>query len=301
MNKNKRKNQQRVLRIKTAKQISQKLHQARIKRGDSIADLHRITKIRERYLEDLDSGRFHDLPDGFYVRAFIKKYADSVGLDGSELLKNFRGGVPDPHDPRYVKQISNNQLLRKVNQNRVANRKLNFRRSVPITATIVVIVVILIGIWLFAGYHSTSQPKTSHNSVSMSGSSSLKTKKVSHHHSQKQVRKRSAVKKHRSRSKLKITKKTIAGKSAYLISTKAKPKLQLVSSSKAWTSVKSAGRSLFESSLGDRKIHVVNLPNKAKQVVISLGNAPKTKIKVNGHLLKFNSKQQVQSFILKFK
>lgn len=63
------------------------LKEARIEKGYTLDDLQQITKIQKRYLQAIEDGNLEVLPGRFYARAFIKQYADIVGLDGENLLE----------------------------------------------------------------------------------------------------------------------------------------------------------------------------------------------------------------------
>lgn len=75
--------------------LGQKLKEARLARGMSLDDVQELTKIRTRYLEAIEAGDYKVLPGSFYVRAFIKTYAEAVGIDPDELLTEHRQHVPD--------------------------------------------------------------------------------------------------------------------------------------------------------------------------------------------------------------
>ncbi|MBT9052877.1 transcriptional regulator [Lactobacillus delbrueckii subsp. bulgaricus] len=73
--------------------IGEQLRKAREAKGLSISDIEKATKIQSRYLEAIENNDFDKLPGDFYVRAFIRQYAQIVGLDGKELLSQYQGEV----------------------------------------------------------------------------------------------------------------------------------------------------------------------------------------------------------------
>lgn len=74
--------------------LGQQLKDARLQKGLSLEDVQEMTKIRKRYLEAIEQGDFKVLPGSFYVRAFIKTYAEAVDLDAETLLQNHPKDVP---------------------------------------------------------------------------------------------------------------------------------------------------------------------------------------------------------------
>lgn len=74
--------------------LGQQLKDARLQKGLSLEDVQEMTKIRKRYLEAIEQGDFKVLPGTFYVRAFIKTYAEAVGLDPEALLQSHPKDVP---------------------------------------------------------------------------------------------------------------------------------------------------------------------------------------------------------------
>lgn len=76
-------------------ELGLQLKEARLQKGMSLDDVQEVTKIRKKYLEAIESGDYKVLPGSFYVRAFIKTYAEAVGMSPDELLEE-HGNVPAP-------------------------------------------------------------------------------------------------------------------------------------------------------------------------------------------------------------
>ncbi|WP_281887538.1 RodZ domain-containing protein [Paenibacillus sp. YYML68] len=80
------------------------LRKARMEKKISLDDLQETTKIRKRYLEAIEEGNFKVLPGNFYVRAFIKSYAEAVGLDPGEVLNLYQNVIPAA-EPEKLEQV----------------------------------------------------------------------------------------------------------------------------------------------------------------------------------------------------
>ncbi|AFQ13581.1 DUF4115 domain-containing protein [Bacillus thuringiensis] len=96
-------------------ELGQKLKEAREAKGLSIDQLHEITKIQKRHLVAIEEGNYDVLPGAFYARAFIKQYADAVGLNGEELLVEHQSTIPQS-ERREVPQVSTGQKTQETMQ-----------------------------------------------------------------------------------------------------------------------------------------------------------------------------------------
>jgi cytoskeletal protein RodZ len=67
-------------------ELGRVLFQARVARGLTIEDAERDTRISKRYLEALEREDFSAFPAPFYARAFLRTYAQYLGLDAGQLL-----------------------------------------------------------------------------------------------------------------------------------------------------------------------------------------------------------------------
>ncbi|WP_373229526.1 helix-turn-helix domain-containing protein [Cohnella sp.] len=79
------------------------LRKAREQCGYTLEDVQEYTKIRKRYLEAIETGDYKVLPGSFYVRAFVKTYAETVGLDAEEVLRLYHKELPQPATAETVR------------------------------------------------------------------------------------------------------------------------------------------------------------------------------------------------------
>ncbi len=70
-------------------EIGQLLRQTRESKQLSLAEVEAETKIRQRYLNALESGDWDDLPNPVAARGFLRRYATFLGLDPEELVGQF--------------------------------------------------------------------------------------------------------------------------------------------------------------------------------------------------------------------
>ena len=73
----------------TRQEIGRTLERARKERGLSLDDVEQATKIRVRYLRDLENENFDVLP-AVYMLGSLKTYARHLGLDEAALTREFK-------------------------------------------------------------------------------------------------------------------------------------------------------------------------------------------------------------------
>jgi Helix-turn-helix domain len=104
--------------------IGMSVREARERRGLTIADAEAETRIRAKYLRALEGERFDQLPERAYARAFLREYAEFLGLDSEKFLDEFDArfpvveeeplvpvGLPRPWRPRHAGAIAVAALL----------------------------------------------------------------------------------------------------------------------------------------------------------------------------------------------
>ena len=70
-------------------EAGQQLFEARQRRGLTLDDISRTTKIPVSLLRAIERNDVDRLPQGFFTRAFVRAYAAEVGLDADHILESF--------------------------------------------------------------------------------------------------------------------------------------------------------------------------------------------------------------------
>lgn len=73
------------------RQVGAELRQHRLAKGWSVEEIYQMTFIQPYIVNALESGDLRPLPEPFYIRAFLRKYAIALGLDGAALANRFVG------------------------------------------------------------------------------------------------------------------------------------------------------------------------------------------------------------------
>lgn len=87
--------------IKPTKTVGQRLKTARKRLELSLNEAERLTKVKLKYLEALEEDRHDLLPTEVYSLGFLRCYGESLGLNTSQLLEQYR------HERQAVKTAKN--------------------------------------------------------------------------------------------------------------------------------------------------------------------------------------------------
>jgi cytoskeleton protein RodZ len=78
--------------------IGATLREARMREHRDIAEFEERTKIRAKYLRALEDEEWSLLPGYTFTKAFLRTYADMLGLDGRMLVDEFKRQYQDPSE-----------------------------------------------------------------------------------------------------------------------------------------------------------------------------------------------------------
>ncbi|HSJ38442.1 MAG TPA: RodZ domain-containing protein [Planococcus sp. (in: firmicutes)] len=138
-------------------ELGTRLKEARIAKGYSLEDLQEVTKIQKRYLAGIEEGNYSMMPGQFYVRAFIKQYADAVGMNADELLEQHKAEMPETTKEQVSKPMAAPSPSRRKSISKSSSgSKIN--EKMPMIIVALFIVVILFVTWFFYNMLAQNDP-----------------------------------------------------------------------------------------------------------------------------------------------
>lgn len=274
-------------------ELGKRLVEAREEKGMSLEDLMAATKIQKRYLLAIEQGNYDIIPGKFYVRAFIKQYAEAVGLNPEQLFEEFRKDVPSTYNDEVSDKLSNIKPQRELPK--PASKVLELLPTILIIGGIIVVIAIIYVI-VQAVNHDSGQknnqaaPQQSESKYEVSEDSSLakdqkKKEKASSDDKEKSSKKDDSSKDDETVS-LKAT-NTEGSTTTYEVSGADEMELKISASQASWLRVRDeSGKVLKMGELKDGESFKTDLSD-LSQVDIRLGNASGINIKVNDETLKY--------------
>ncbi|MGG5252880.1 helix-turn-helix domain-containing protein [Neobacillus sp. SM06] len=122
-------------------ELGNRLKEARLAKGISLDDLQLMTKIQKRYLVGIEEGDYSAMPGNFYVRAFIKQYAEAVELDADEIFETYKGEIPATNHEDLPEQLSRVKTRRTISENQ--SKLLNALPKVVIAVVVIGVAMLL--------------------------------------------------------------------------------------------------------------------------------------------------------------
>ncbi|MED3649843.1 helix-turn-helix domain-containing protein [Heyndrickxia sporothermodurans] len=288
-------------------ELGSRLKEARQAKGLSLDDLQEMTKIQKRYLKGIEEGNYDMMPGKFYVRAFIKQYAEAVGLETEQVFDEYKNEVPEVYHEELPEQIS-----------RVQSRKtvpVSSSKILDIFPKILVAVFIIAAIFLiwflytkYSGSNNneklggTKETPIESTEVKQSNKPAEKTNKQNNSKDNNSVEKTQDEKNktvEEPKQKLKVV--NTSGKySTYQLLNTDKFEVKLSSTGEAWIGVSNdSGHSYFNGILKDGQSQIIDL-TKEKQVTFNIGKTPETEIYINGEKFDYPNDNYTQKITIQF-
>jgi cytoskeletal protein RodZ len=277
-------------------ELGNRLKEARLASGLSLDDLQSMTKIQKRYLVGIENGDFSAMPGNFYVRAFIKQYAEAVQLDPDEFFEIYKAEIPAAYNEHLTEQLS-----------RVKTHKTITERNPKVFDLLpkILIAVFIVGaaalIYYFLTSNAGNNTKESNNKqsdqVHISTSDKLKNVNASEKDNKKKEKNTKANNSGTEANSTQTTGTTqeiaviqkSGTRTTYQLKNADKFVVKLVSNGKTWVNIKNGkGYSFFQGILdkSGTNSQIVDLTKETSAVLV-IGNANDTDIFVNDQKLDY--------------
>ncbi|UOY90721.1 DUF4115 domain-containing protein [Bacillus glycinifermentans] len=261
----------------------------------SLDDLQAATKIQKRYLTALEEGNYDVIPGKFYVRAFIKQYAEAVGLNSEELFEEFKKDIPDSYNDEVSDKLSSIKPQRELPA--PASKALELLPTLLVSAGVIVVIaiiyVIVQAVMGGGNENSAEQTKTeeTESKYDVSKDSPLKNenqKNADNEKSGAEDKKDDDAQKTADKKELSIKAVNSQGSSTtYEVSGADKLELEVTTTADSWVRVRDAkGTSLKEGMMKKGDSFQKNITDQ-DQIELRVGYAPGVEIKINGKVLSY--------------
>lgn len=271
--------------------IGEKLRQARLNKKISLDELQQITKIQKRYLEAIDNDDFDQLPGKFYVRAFIRQYAEAVGEDGEHLVDVFdgkrklsAGTIVERPEPETV-----NGSRKAMHQEESHPSKFWTSLPVILLGLVALAIIVVVGYMTWQDRQADPIIGGSASSVTVDGSveqTASSTKESTQASSTVESTTESTVEE----KKMAITAGQDTGSAiAVSITDATKPvTLEFTAVNRVWIGVMVDNAYVYQGTLAANETQSTQLPETATNATITLGAASNATIKANGEVVPVN-------------
>ncbi len=148
------------------KNFAAELKQIREQKDITLQSIHNQTRIDLRFLQAIEDANFQIMPE-VYIRAFIKEYAQNIGLDGDVTLKKYelaKNGKSE-EEAESIEQTSEEKAANEIkkefsaplsNESRVPENKFNNSQILFFVYSALFIVAALI---VYFAFFSSSEPE----------------------------------------------------------------------------------------------------------------------------------------------
>jgi cytoskeletal protein RodZ len=255
-----------------------------------------MTKIQKRYLIGIEEGNYSSMPGNFYVRAFIKQYAEALSLNPDEIFETYQSEIPATYNEDLPQQLSRVKTHKTLSE---GNSKIFDILPKILIGVFVIGVASLLYYFIsnHAGGNSNESIGSKNEPVKIVKSKNLEKDNPDNKDAKKDNEEQKDNTAHEEEHtaveetpKQEITAVQSSGRnSTYELKNADKFVVKLVSKGQTWVSIKNGkGKSFFQGTLktGGTESQTEDLSAES-MAVIRVGNAADTEIYVNDQKLEY--------------
>nr|WP_153123836.1 RodZ domain-containing protein [Peribacillus tepidiphilus] len=272
-------------------ELGNRLREAREANGLSLDDLQEITKIQKRYLVGIEEGKYEMMPGKFYVRAFIKQYAEAVGLEPEEIFEQYKNDIPSVHNDE-LPQLSRVQTRKTLGP---TNSKILDMLPKLFLAIFIIGAAVFIWVWfsknMGTSTESPDQEQTESVILKEKDDSPLNKNEESTQSEETDKNEKTDIEEKEEAEPVSSQELTVLGtegrKTTYELKNTDQFKLKVLSKGETWIDIKNGKNySFFQGILKENESQEVDFTNEDVAEIV-VGRALDTEIYVNDQKLEF--------------
>lgn len=289
-------------------ELGETLKNTREEKNLSLEELQATTKIQKRYLQAIEKGDYDQLPGQFYARAFIKNYAEALGLDSDRIFDEYSGEIPvTNHQWPESPPLSSSRGLRR----EPGGSKLPALLPKLLAVAIVIGIMLVIYFVFFHFAPDSGQEGGSDKGTSVGlnentdinqkdkhadqGEDKPSKEKSSSKHEKKQQKSTSSQKLKKTGSEGNVVHYTLKNAKAF--------KLKLaIKDSRSWIEVRRSGKEgkAYEYTTVEAPKTITHDLSKNKKVYVTIGSTPNVKMSINGKKFNYPDDKTTQRFLITY-
>lgn len=159
------------------KTVGQVLRAKRAKLDMTLKQVEDYTKIQKTYIIALEQDDYDALPGDFYIKAYLKQYAERLGLDSDQLIDAYEDGTMIEVD-EPIDHSENYQFIKpsERDEKQVTNARKTWRYYLPITILGGVACLIVIAISIVVLLNNPKKDDIAEHLYNVSETSNVLTK-----------------------------------------------------------------------------------------------------------------------------
>ncbi|WP_044893702.1 helix-turn-helix domain-containing protein [Bacillus alveayuensis] len=271
-------------------ELGKRLKEAREAKQISLDELQEMTKIQKRYLIGIEEGNYEIMPGTFYVRAFIKQYAEAVGLDSEQLFEEHKHEIPSSQHEDLPEQLS-----RVKSRQRLSSKTAKLIDMLPKLLTTILIIAVAVAVWVIiqkSDINKTSEKNVSNNTTEVEQSKNSPLEEVKNKEENQENKADTNENKEQKESK-QPSEKEESVHTLTVIEQKGKEStveltntnqfiLEVFSKGTSWVEVHNGkGHTFFAGNLKENETQRFDLSGES-EVLVKIGRATDVEMKING-------------------
>ncbi|WP_231556712.1 helix-turn-helix domain-containing protein [Tetragenococcus muriaticus] len=269
--------------------IGDRLRQARLDKNISIDELQQKTKIQKRYLEAIESGNFAALPGAYYVRTFIRQYAEAVGEKGDVLVDIYDGKDGIDSESRRAQPETVQGSRKALHEEKSRNK--TTREHLPVVL-LGFIAFMIVGVIAYAAWQDrNSDPVISRTTSSLQVENSVSTEQNQDQSSEQDSAESTETTSSSEEDQMEVSMEDSTQSQATIQVTNAEDPLELEVTGKndrAWVGVSVNGNYTLQETLQPGQTENTTIPEGTENFVVTLGASANVDVTVNDQEVDFD-------------